>query len=84
MSREQVGEGYPILPEFNSPNSELGPLLRMVPRFSAFRRSEEDPLQAFLDLFKVTIEDRNAERKYSKPKLFPVTSNQISRRAGCF
>ncbi|MCB0562806.1 MAG: OmpA family protein [Phaeodactylibacter sp.] len=71
LSREQVGGVTLSLPEFNSPNSELGPAYfedGLV--FSAFRRSEEDPLRAFLDLFKVTIEDRNAERKYSKPKLF--------------
>lgn len=71
LSKEQPGRVTLSLPDFNGPNSELGPAFfedKLV--FSTFRRPAEDPSQAFLDLFQVAIEDRGGARAYSTPQLF--------------
>ncbi|MCB0612622.1 MAG: OmpA family protein [Phaeodactylibacter sp.] len=71
LAREEAGMVTVSLPDFNGPNSELGPAyFENGIVFSAFRPSEEDPFQAFLDLFKVTVEEKNGKKVYSKPQLF--------------
>lgn len=71
LRKPQSGRANLSLPDFNSPNSELGAAYYgdgII--YSAFRKSEEDPTQAFLDLFQVKVEERQDIRLYSTPQVF--------------
>lgn len=71
LAKEQPERATLSLPGFNTPKSELGPVYYengLI--YSSFRKSEEDPSQAFLDLYKVTVEGQGSDRSYSAPRLF--------------
>ncbi|MCB0587389.1 MAG: OmpA family protein [Phaeodactylibacter sp.] len=71
LTKDQSDRVAISLPEFNSPNSELGPAYfgdGLI--FSAFRQSAEEPTHSFLDLFQVAFEEKEGKRVYSAPQPF--------------
>jgi len=71
LAGKNAGKVKVSLPDFNSPNSELGPAYyKNGLVFSAFRKSEEDPSRSFLDLFMVDANGGGMAKTYSPPVLF--------------